>query len=162
MVVVDKVHLELDGRRFRKFQVQRKKDRSRWRVVGKKVLGAFQDIFSSGSSSREFSQVATSQMCNFPSGNFPKVRLGPLRRRRLQWGPSVAACMGQGAERRGQNRVEADCCCAARTDLGSCRLGNCRFGKLPLGKNPLGKYLTLEKRELEGEGSEGEGLKEEG
>ena len=23
---------------------------------------------------------------NIPSGNFPKVRLGPLRRRRLQWG----------------------------------------------------------------------------
>ena len=32
------------------------------------------------------SQVATSQMCNFPRGKFQKVRLGPLRRRRLQWG----------------------------------------------------------------------------
>ena len=31
-------------------------------------------------------QVSTSQMCNFPSGNFPKVRLGPLRRNMLQWG----------------------------------------------------------------------------
>ena len=30
------------------------------------------------------SQVATSQMYNFPSDNFPQVRLGPLRRRRLQ------------------------------------------------------------------------------
>ena len=55
-------------------------------------------------------------MCNFPSGNFPKVRLGPLRRRNE--GPSIAA----------------------RTDLGSCTVG-----KLPLGENPLGKYLTSTK-----------------
>ena len=61
-------------------------------------------------------QVVTSQMCNFSSGNFPKVRLGPLRRSRLQQGPSAAA----------------------RTDLGSCRLGNCTVGKLPLWKMPLG------------------------
>ena len=57
------------------------------------------------------SQAATSLKCNFPSGNFPKVRLGPLRRRRLEWGPSAAA----------------------RTDFGSCRLVNCTFGKIPLG-----------------------------
>ena len=30
--------------------------------------------------------MTISQVCNFPSGNFQKVRLGPLRRRRLQWG----------------------------------------------------------------------------
>ena len=55
-------------------------------------------------------------MCDFPSGNFQKIRLGSLRRRRLQWGPSAAS----------------------RTDFGSCRLGNCTFGKLLLGKIPLG------------------------
>ena len=40
------------------------------------------------------SQVATTQVFNFPSGNFPKDRLGPLRRRRLQWGSIAAAKMG--------------------------------------------------------------------
>jgi len=54
-------------------------------------------------------------MCNFPCSNFKKVRLGPLRRCRLQWGQSAAA----------------------RTDL-----GNYTVGKLPLGKNPLEKFLT--------------------
>ena len=34
-------------------------------------------------------QRATSQMSNFPRGNFPKVRLGLLRRRRLQWWPNA-------------------------------------------------------------------------
>jgi len=29
--------------------------------------------------------MATSQMYNLPSRNFPKVRLGLLRHRRLQW-----------------------------------------------------------------------------
>ena len=50
------------------------------------VFGTFQ---------KDFSQVATSQMCNFPNGNFPKVRfLGPLRHRRVQLGLSAAARMG--------------------------------------------------------------------
>ena len=79
--------------------------------------------FPKGISQVTISQVATTQMCNFQSGNFPKVRLGPLRRRRLQWrvGPSAAATI----------------------NLESCRLGNCTFGKLPLGKisNSLGKYI---------------------
>ena len=70
------------------------------------------------------SQLATSQMCNFPRGNFPKVRLGPLRRHK--WGPSAAAWTGYGPS------------AAARTDLGSCRLGKCTFWKLLLGKIPLG------------------------
>ena len=43
-------------------------------------------IFLSATSQVSISQVTTSQMWNFPSGNFPKVRLGPLRRRRPQWG----------------------------------------------------------------------------
>ena len=55
--------------------------------------------FSKGISPRATSQVtifqvATSQMCNFPSDNFPKVWLGPLRRRSRQWGQSAAARMG--------------------------------------------------------------------
>ena len=96
------------------------------------------------------SQVTTFQMCNIPSGNFPKVRLGTLRRRKLQWcralrlvrarGPNAVAKTGWGPS------------AAARTDLGSCCMGNFTFGKLPLGKIPLGcchlgkillgKYLT--------------------
>jgi len=36
--------------------------------------------------------------------NFPKVRLGLPRHFRVQWGPSAAARMGQGAERCGWNR----------------------------------------------------------
>ena len=66
----------------------------------------------------------------FPSYNFPKVRLCPLRSRRLTWGPSPAARTGF--------RPSA----TARTDLRSCRSGNCILGKMPLGKNHLGKYLT--------------------
>ena len=48
-------------------------------------------------------QVATFINVQFP--NFPKVRLGDLRRHRLQWGTSAAA----------------------RTDMDSFRLGNCTF-----------------------------------
>jgi len=36
-------------------------------------------IFPRATSQVTFSQIATSQMCNFSSGNFPKVRLDPLR-----------------------------------------------------------------------------------
>ena len=56
-------------------------------------------IFPSATVQATISQVATAQMCNFPSGNFPKVRIGLLRRCRLQWGPSAAAMMGLGTER---------------------------------------------------------------
>ena len=62
-----------------------------------------------------FSKAATSLMCNFSNGNFPKVMSGPPRRLSLQWGPRATA----------------------RPDLGSFRLGNCTFEKLPLGKIPL-------------------------
>ena len=79
------------------------------------------------------SQVGTSQMCNFPSGNFPKVRFDLLRRQglRLGWarGPNTATSTGSGPS------------AGARTDLGSVPLGNCTFGKLPLGKIPSGSCL---------------------
>ena len=35
--------------------------------------------------------MVTSQMCNFPSGSFPKAMLGLLSSRMLQWVPSAAA-----------------------------------------------------------------------
>ena len=63
---------------------------------------------------------ATSQMLNFPSGNFPKVKLGLLRHCRLQWGPSAAANMREGAEQ-----------CGYSTDR-----------EVATWKKPLGKYLT--------------------
>jgi len=50
--------------------------------------------FPKGIFPRTTSQVTIFQICNFPSGNFLKVRLGLLRRRRLQWGRSAAARMG--------------------------------------------------------------------
>ena len=65
-------------------------------------------------------------MSNFPSGNFPKVRLGLLRRRRLHQGPSAAARMG----------IEGQSA-AACTDLESFCLGNCTLRKCcHLGKYP--------------------------
>ena len=79
--------------------------------------------------SDNFSQVSTSQMCNFQNGNFSKVRLGLLGRRGPQLGPGAAArtCLGPST--------------AARTDFGSCHLGN-TIRNWPLGKMSLGKYLT--------------------
>ena len=65
------------------------------------------------------SQVATSQMCNFPSVIFPKVKLGPLMRRRL---PSAAAKMGYGAERSSKDRF-------GKLLLGKILSGSCRLGK---------------------------------
>ena len=61
-----------------------------------RVLGTFPQAFLLGQLPKlQLPKCAISQMCNFPRGNFPKVRLGPLRRRRLQWE----------AERRGYNRL---------------------------------------------------------
>ena len=70
---------------------------------------------NSGEHIMVFSKAATSLMCNFSNGNFPKVMSGPPRRLSLQWGPRATA----------------------RPDLGSFRLGNCTFEKLPLEKIPL-------------------------
>ena len=53
---------------------------------------------------------ATPQVSIFLLCNFLKVRLGPLRHRRLQLGPSAAARMVQGAQRRGQNSQGAEQC----------------------------------------------------
>ena len=39
----------------------------------------------------DIAKVKTSQTCNFPSGNFPKVRLVLLRLNILQWGGASAA-----------------------------------------------------------------------
>ena len=72
------------------------------------------------------SQVATSLMCNFPSDNFPKVRLGLLGRRMLQWGPSAVA------------RKDLGNCTVVKFPIGKIHLGSCR-----LGKKPLGEYLTF-------------------
>ena len=44
------------------------------------------DIFPRVTSQVTISQLATSLMCDFLRGNFPKVRLGLLRRRRMLWG----------------------------------------------------------------------------
>ena len=90
------------------------------------------DIIPRATSQLTISQVATPLMFKFPSGHFPKVKLGPLRRRMLQLGPSDAA-------RRPSARLEQDGgpSAAGRTYLGSCHLGNCTFGKLPLGKKTL-------------------------
>jgi len=63
------------------------------------VLG-HKGIFPRETSQVMIPQMATSQTCNFQNGNFPKVRLGPPRRRRLQWGPRAAARMDLGADRR--------------------------------------------------------------
>ena len=93
------------------------------------------DIYPRATSEVTISQVAASQMCNFPSGNFPKVRLGPLRRSRLQCEPSTADRMGWGTKRCSQNRLRLRT--TARIHLGSYRMGNWTFGKLPHGKIPL-------------------------
>ena len=86
-------------------------------------------------------------MSNFPSGNFPKVRLGLLRRRRLHWGPSAAARMGQ----RGRAlRLEQTWKVFAWeiAHLGSVDIWENTLG-LPLGKIPLEKYLTSLKLRLQ-------------
>ena len=130
------------------------------------VLGIFPKAFSQVT----ISPMGTSQMCNFPSGNFPKVTLGLLK---LQWGveccgqdrasgPSAAARKGQWAERGGSNetvrralwlgwhrgqsaaaRAYGGPSAVERTDLASFCLGNFTFGKLPLGKMPLGIPLKV-------------------
>ena len=70
-------------------------------------------------------QMTTSQMCNFPIGNFLKVRLGPLRRHRLQWGGGRALRLGWAMSQ------------APRLE----QTGPERCGSDRLGKNPLRKYL---------------------
>ena len=80
-------------------------------------------------------QLPNSKVCNFPSGNFQKVRPSEAPQ-----GPSAAARMVKWAERRGKNKLR---------DL-ALRLGqtwevtareNWTFWKLPLRKIPLGSCL---------------------
>ena len=87
-------------------------------------------IFPRAASQVTISKVATSQICNFPSGNFLMVRLDLLRRPRLQWGPSAATRKGQGcrAMRLGKARVAERC-------------GQNRLGKLPLGKVSINNII---------------------
>ena len=89
--------------------------------------------------------VATFQIYIFLSGNFPKVRLGLLRRRRQQRGRALQLGWTRGRSLRLEKarglRV------AARTDLGSGRLesehlGSCHLGK-SLGKVPLTAIILL-------------------
>ena len=64
---------------------------SQWHLLGVRYFP--KGIFTRATSQVTISQYSTSQMCNFPSGNFQKVRLGTLSRK-LQMGPSAAAMMG--------------------------------------------------------------------
>ena len=83
----------------------------KWRVIWHSFRYFPKGIFPRATSQVRISQVVTSQMCNVPSGNFPKVGLGHLRRRRLQWGgASAAARMWYGAECRGWNILGAERC----------------------------------------------------
>jgi len=91
-----------------------------------------------GTFPKDFSQVATFQMFNFPSGNFPKVRLGPLRRRRLQWGPIAAARMREGPKtmaRTGWDRALrlGQTCQVAAWEISF--MGRCHLGKYPWEKS---------------------------
>ena len=68
-------------------------------------------------------------MCNFPSGNFPKFRLGFLRRNGGGAGGSAAV------------RMAAVRMVAVRTDLGSSRMG--AFGKVSLNINNFNENILL-------------------
>ena len=61
--------------------------------------------------------------------HFPKVRLGPLRRRRLQWGDGRALRLG---------------CARGPTEMDHWEVATWEntLWKLPVWKNPLGKYPT--------------------
>ena len=80
----------------------------------KKGVGYFPSIFLRATSQVTIYQVATFQKSNLPSGNFPKVRFSPLRRRRLEHDGK--------AERCGQNIL----------------------GKLPLGKLHIWEVASWE------------------
>ena len=104
---------------------------------GNMFLSVLYDIFP-----RATFQVPTSQMFNFPSVNFPKVRIGPLRRCRLQWGRALRLGWPRGQTLWLRGRTMR----LGRTWEASCCLGNFTFGKLPLGEIP---YNTLQVEEPE-------------
>ena len=86
----------------------------------------------------------------FPSDNFSKVKLGPFRRHRLQWGAERYRKDGLGAKHLCQNRLWAERCSQDRLEM--LPFGKLPFwevaiwentlGKLSLWENPCGKYLT--------------------
>ena len=100
-------------------------------------------IFPRATSQVTISQVATCQMCNFPSNiSFPKVRLGPLRSHRLQWGNRpLRIRMDKGPERRGQNRSRPST--ATRTDSGSCRLEKLHIWEVATWEKSFGKIPNI-------------------
>ena len=92
------------------------------------MLCTFPKAFPQGQHPNDSFLNGNFQMCNFPSGNFPKVR------------PSEAPQATMGAERCGKDGLGGQAprleqaglpSAAARTDLGSCRLGSCLLGKFP-------------------------------
>jgi len=69
----------------------------------------------------------------FPNGSFPKVRLGLLRRRRLQWGSRAAARISKGPS------------ATARTGHGGpSSAAKDRLEKFPLGKLHIWEVATWE------------------
>jgi len=82
----------------------------------------------------------------FPNGSFPKVRLGLLRRRRLQWGSRAAARISKGPSataRTGHGGPSS----AAKDRLEKFPLGKLHIWEVATWKNTLGK-LPLEKMPL--------------
>ena len=90
---------------------------------------------------KAFSQVTISQ-----AATSPKVRLGPLRRRRLQWRAKRSGKDEQGARAPRLKQDESPLLRLGHTwevDAWEiAHLGNCTFWKLKLGKMSLGKYQT--------------------
>ena len=69
------------------------------------------------------------------SGNFTKVRLGLLRRHRLQEGMGRALRLEQVKARTTAARTDLESCSLGRSaHLGSCRWGSCRLEKLTFRK----------------------------
>ena len=107
------------------------------------------DFSPSGNFPRLFSLMTTSQMCNFPSGNFP-TQVCP---RRSAWPQSViAAALGLLVYPSRSARPQLKPVAPQRTKpnlwevtaweiahLGSCHFGNCHLGSRPW-DNAFGKY----------------------
>ena len=72
----------------------------------------------------------------FPKGNFPKVRLGPLRRHRLQCWPSASARICQGPSAAGQT------CEVASREIS--HLGTCLLGKQQCSMNYEGPQILVD------------------
>ena len=95
-----------------------------------------------GTFPRVFSQVATSQMCIFPSGNFPNVHFP-------SWGKCRFSYMGKlplGKLSFGKMYIW-EVAAWETAHLGSCNLGNCHLGSCPwenaFGKVPYTDFYSL-------------------